>query len=72
MSADIAAVNEALKAGSKPENLVMAPSLLFMDPPTQAALEEANRLSGALLAPHRGGSESRASKKPWWRFCPQP
>lgn len=60
MSSDVSAVNSALKAGSKPENLVTGPSALFMEPPTQAGIEKAQRLlSERMAAP---------AKKPWWRF----
>lgn len=51
MSADVNAVNQALNAGSKPENLVMSPAFLFLDPPTPAGMEKAQREVRRRLGP---------------------
>jgi len=60
MSSDVSAVNAALKAGSKPENLVASPAAMFLEPPTPAGLGQARRaIRDRLAAPPR---------KPWWRF----
>ena len=40
-SADVHAVNNALNAGSKPENLVTAPAFVFLAAPTPAGLQKA-------------------------------
>jgi hypothetical protein len=60
MSADVMAVNGALKAGSKAENLATGPSALFMEPPTPGGIENARRLLSEEVA--------AKTKKPWWRF----
>jgi len=60
MSADVSAVNSALHAGSKPEDLVTGPSALFLEPPTPAGVERAQQLLSERV--------SAPSKKPWWRF----
>lgn len=58
MSAEVDAVNKALNAGSKPENLVTATAILFSEPPTAAGMEEGKRaIASSLPSP----------KKPWWR-----
>ena len=44
MSADVQAINKALKAGSKLAYLDMAPPALFMEPATPAGIEKAQRL----------------------------
>jgi hypothetical protein len=72
MSADVNAVNGALHAGSKPENLVMGPAAFFMEAPTPAGLARARQLlADRASAGKRGGAGSTpqaAAKKPWWRF----
>ena len=72
MSADVNAVNSALHAGSKPENLVMGPAAFFMEAPTPTGMAKAQqRLSERSTAdkPGRSGANrSAADKKPWWRF----
>jgi hypothetical protein len=50
MSADFHAVNQALHAGRRPENLVTAPLVLFLEPPTDAGMAKAQRLLAQLLA----------------------
>src|SRR5947209_567159 len=63
MSADVVAVNQALHAGSKPENLVMTPAFLFLEAPTPDGMENARRV----IAQHtaalsgRGASAARES-----------
>jgi hypothetical protein len=44
MSALVNSLNAALKAGSKPEDLIMAPEALFLEAPTPAGLERASKL----------------------------
>jgi hypothetical protein len=63
MSADVLAVNDALHAGSKPENLVLAPPAIFLEAPTSAGMEKARQEIARRLAASRG-----AAPKPWWRF----
>jgi len=69
MSADAQAINELFRRGSKTENMRMAPSILFLEPPTQAGLEEADRLSLLLITPvdEKTKTSSSPSRK-WWRF----
>ncbi len=60
MSADLNAVNSALKAGSKPENLVTGPPAIFIEPPTSEGMEKAHKaINDRLTSP---------AKKPWWRL----
>jgi hypothetical protein len=60
MSSDVNAVNSALNAGSKPENLVAGPPVMFMESPTPVGIDKARQvLRDRLPAP---------AKKPWWRF----
>jgi hypothetical protein len=73
MSADVNAVNSALKAGSKPENLVMAPAALFLEAATPEGIDKARQfLAGRTTSPSEAGSserrELRPANKPWWRF----
>lgn len=49
MSADFHAVNKALNAGSHPENLVTAPLVFFLEPPSEAGMAKAHRLISDLL-----------------------
>jgi len=76
MSAELNVVNEALRAGSKPENLVIAPVAFFMEPATQEGMVKAQmlqnqRAASTIKVSGPGGSAARESapaKKPWWRF----
>ena len=59
MAAEVHAVNDLLNQGSKPENLVTSAPVLFMEPPTPAALQRVRQqLSRGVVRP----------TKPWWRF----
>jgi hypothetical protein len=60
MSSDVNAVNSALKAGSKPEDLVVGPPAMFMESPTPAGMDKARQAIRDRLATQ--------AKKPWWRF----
>ncbi len=51
MSADVQAISKALAGGSKPEDLDVAPPALFLEPPTPAGLEKAQRLLSARVTP---------------------
>lgn len=65
MSADVNAINTALHAGSKPENLSTAPPAVFLEDPTPEGVERAKAEIGRRLS----ASPSReATKKAWWRF----
>jgi hypothetical protein len=44
MSADVAVVNDALRAGSKPENLVTGPAALFLEAATPAGIDKARQI----------------------------
>jgi hypothetical protein len=64
MSADFAAVNEALTKGSEPGDLETGPVVLFRKNPTASGLEEkANQLIEMLLK-----VPAPAPRKPWWQF----
>lgn len=63
MSADVNAINAALHAGSKPENLALAPPAIFIEDPTPEGLARAREeIRRRLSALHE------SPKKPWWRF----
>lgn len=59
MSADVNAVNQAVNAGSSPEDLVTGPMVMFMDHPTPLERQ---------LAPPASRSAAAAAPKPWWKF----
>lgn len=62
MAAEFSAVNQALLAGSKAENLVTATHSIFLEEATPAGLDKARlQLKGNVSAAH-------SPKKPWWRF----
>src|SRR5262249_34062604 len=67
MSADVSAVNNALHAGSRPEDLVMGPAAFFMAAPTAAGMNKARQLlSQRASASKRSGSgatQQAADKK---------
>ncbi|MCW3052666.1 MAG: hypothetical protein JWN14_1836 [Chthonomonadales bacterium] len=77
-SAEVAAVNNALNAGAKLENLVMAPVFLFCESPTPAGLQNAQRVIAQHVAslqaqhtPAPASSESpskSSTKPPKWQF----
>lgn len=70
MSADVSAVNAALHAGSRPENLVTDAPAVFLGAPTPDGISKARRF----LAAWRGSqakrvpAESSSPSKPWWRL----
>ncbi|MBL8605865.1 MAG: hypothetical protein JNL38_01035 [Myxococcales bacterium] len=49
MSADVNAINDALHAGSKPENLSIAPPALFVEAPTPEGIAKARQEIGRRL-----------------------
>lgn len=68
-SAEFNALNKALHAGSKPENLVSAPVGLFCENPLLVALERANRtIEERLRASYAAGAAKASPPKPWWKF----
>jgi hypothetical protein len=56
MSADVNAVNNALNAGSKPEDLVIGPAAFFMEAPTPAGMDKARRLLTSRVSAGKQGS----------------
>ena len=50
MSADVNAVNNALNAGSRPQDLRTAPAFLFLEPPTDAGWARAQDVVSRYLA----------------------
>lgn len=65
MSAEVDAINQALHAGSKPEDLVAAPVFLFLEEPSDAGLAKAQQLMSAQMT--RVHAQNRR-RKPWWKF----
>ena len=63
MSAHFNAVNDALNAGSKPENLSLAPPAVFLEDPTPEGIEKATAEISRRLSASR-----KPARKPWWRF----
>jgi len=63
MSADVSAINDLLKRGSKPGNLQTGPAVLFLAQPTPSGMEKADQL---ILSRLRKTVPS--ARKPWWRF----
>jgi hypothetical protein len=61
MSEEVVAVNQALNAGSKPENLVLTPAFLFLEAPTPEGMENARRVVARYTAAlsGRGGSATQ-------------
>lgn len=68
MSADVGVVNQALQNGSQPQNLILAPPVLFLEPPNAPGLEAAQRITSERLERHRQPSDSKKPLRPWWRF----
>ena len=60
-SSDVNAVNAALHAGSRPENLSTGPAIIFLEEPTAEGLARGKRELDARLGKKNG-------RKPWWRF----
>lgn len=74
-SADVQAVNNALNAGSRPEELVMAPVCNFLEAPTAAGMQKVQHLLRqrlAALTEPRGGASSPPptpqKNTPRWQF----
>jgi hypothetical protein len=63
MSADVATVNDLLKRGSKPADLVMSSSMLFLENPTPAGMAAATRLIAGQLQRFQPSPPKR-----WWQF----
>ncbi|MCB1049348.1 MAG: hypothetical protein H6510_02990 [Acidobacteria bacterium] len=57
-SSDAQALNNALNAGAKPEDLVMAPPVIFSEPPSQAGLLKAQETMQKLLNDQVGEQDS--------------
>ena len=73
MSAGVNAVSSALHAGSRPQDLVMAPAFLFLAAPTEAGMANAKRVMDqhAAAAPRPAGERAKPEEpkpaRPWWR-----
>lgn len=65
-SSEANAVNNAMNAGSKPENLRLAPVLMFSGQPTEEGLREAQKLTTSFL--QEKPASKTAPAKPWWRL----
>jgi hypothetical protein len=72
MSADVAAINDALHAGSKPEDLAGGPAAFFTEPVTRAGMDKVQRLlaqrAAAGVASGPEVPRPAPTGKPWWRF----
>ena len=64
-SSEANAVNNAMNAGSKPENLRLAPVLMFSGQPTEEGIQQAQKLTTSFL--QAKPSAKTAPTKPWWR-----
>ncbi len=62
MSADVAAINDLLKRGSKPGNLETGPPVLFLEMPTVEGMRKADQLTAPGL-----GTRTRPTRA-WWQF----
>jgi hypothetical protein len=65
-SADVHNINELLKAGSKPENLLVSASFVFLAMPTPEGLRAAQVVMDAHHEEIR--RTHKRKPKPWWRF----
>ena len=65
-SSEANAVNNAMNAGSKPENLRLAPLLMFNGQPTEEGLHEAQQLTTSFL--QTKPATKTVPAKPWWRL----
>ena len=65
MSADVHAVNDALNSGSNAADLVTAPAFLFLEPPTEAGLANAQSTISRHLAKLQA---DHPPPKRWWKF----
>ena len=63
MSADVSAVNEMLRNGSKPGNVETGPAVLFYEMPTDAGMQKARQLLDDAVR-----AAAPARKKKWWQF----
>lgn len=63
-SSEVNAVNKALHSGSKPENLVTAPPVIFMVAPTDSGVRKAQEL----ISNHFQSLQTQVQKKPWWKI----
>jgi hypothetical protein len=67
MSSEVDAINQALKAGSKAKDLVLAPILIFLEPPTDEGLKNAQQVLNQVMEKIERDNPS-PKKKPWWMF----
>jgi hypothetical protein len=70
MSADVSVVDQALKSGSKPEDLAIGPTCIFMEPPTAQGQAKAQTLISKKLAKACDANTpvTHQRAKPWWQF----
>lgn len=65
MAADVHAVNELLNRGSKPQDLITSPSFVFLEPPTEEGLQNAQREISIQMEQIR---RDNPPPRPWWKF----
>jgi len=63
-SSDVNTVNQALHAGSKLENLILSPPIIFLAVPTEEGLKKAKEL----MIKHVEAIDAQNKKKPWWKI----
>lgn len=69
MSSEVAAINDALRAGSRPEDLVSAPPAIFIEEPTIDGKYKVEDFMKALLSDMSNQVPDKTSPKPkksWW------
>lgn len=74
-SSEFDAVNKALKRGSRPEDLIFAPVIVFLEYPTPDGMRAAQRLlrqrleeQGPAADPPGPIRRPGPGRKPWWRW----
>ncbi len=65
MSADAHAIFQLLNRGSRPENLITSPSFIFLEPPTEAGLQNAQQ---EIAKQMEGIRRNNPPPRPWWKF----
>lgn len=77
-SGEVDAINQLLHKGEKPEDVILAPAFVFLEPISNAGLKRAQKVMDqytSALTPQVEGNTpmaesaaTLATRKPWWRF----
>ena len=70
-SSEVHALNDALRSGSRPEDLVSAPAATFLEPPTEEGFARARRHLASLIDVPPPLVEQAIARRPFWRFWSQ-